>query len=155
MLGDDDFDYAGLLESLEAFRVPTFDLPGPSVVLPEWRWPLLRPYNGFGGEQRVRIWQVSRWAQVVGLLRRPEWCSVCDSGSRVGFHNENYAHPWTPIPLCQSCHHAVHRRFSAPGAWGLFQARHSRPGPPLWFTLLPATPIDLAARLRHVTRPER
>lgn len=140
----DSFDYARYLDALKAFRVPAVALPDASVRLKEWRWPLTRPYNGFSGEQRVRIWQLTWWARDVGALPTPMRCAICDSGSHVGFHNESYADPWQPIPLCQACHLAVHRRFSAPAAWGRFQDRHRRPGITQWFELLPTMPIDLA-----------
>jgi hypothetical protein len=143
-MGGVGFDYAHYLQSLEAFRVLPFPLPGAAVKLREWRWPPLRSYNGFSGEQRVRIWQLLCWAQDVGALPTPAWCSICDSGSHVGFHCESYADPWTPIPLCQACHMAVHRRFSAPGAWERFQDQHRRAGVTPWFELLPAVPIDVA-----------
>jgi len=141
------FDYAGYLQSLEAFRV-SFPLPPPSEPMPQWRWPVSRPYNGFTGEQRISIWQVTRWAQNVGLLSWPKVCSVCQSRSQVAFHNENYAHPWTPIPLCHACHMAVHGRFRSAKAWEHLQAQYGPSKRKSWFAFLGVTPVDLASWLR-------
>ncbi len=148
MTEDRGFDYAAYVISLEAFRIAPWPLPDASVRLAAWRWPPLRPYNGFSGERRVRIWQLQVWAQDAGALARPTCCSVCDSGSHVGMHCESYADPWNPIPLCQACHLEVHRRFGAPLAWSRFKARHHRLGKSQWFDLLPARPIDLARWLK-------
>jgi hypothetical protein len=146
-MGDAGFDYASYLATLEEFRVPARLLPDAGVPLREWTWPPLRSYNGFSGEQRVRVWQLQGWAQDVGVLPKPKWCSVCGSGSHVGFHCESYADPWSAIPLCQSCHLAVHRRFREPETWVRFQVRHRRAGPTQWFELLPVTEINLAGWL--------
>ena len=144
-----DFDYVRYLLLLEPLRIPAPPPPGPDDPLAEWVWPLLRPYNGFRGERRLRVWQLHRFAFDAGTLARPEICAVCDSLAHVGFHSENYADPWTPIPLCHACHTTVHGRFRFPDAWPRFQARHHRPGVVQWFDLLPATPIDLAGWLRR------
>jgi len=142
-----DFDYPGYLPLLEPFRVPAPPAPGPHARLAEWRWPPLRSYNGFSGEQRVWVWQLQRWALDAGTLVRPKVCAVCSSRSRVSLHSENYADPLVSIPLCHTCHMAVHGRFRHPDAWARFQERHHQRGVEQWFDVLPATPIDLAGWL--------
>ena len=147
------FDCAHYLTLLEPFRVPAPPLPGPDAHLPVWRWSASNPYNGFSGELRERVWQLQVWAYKAGTLARPKACALCASGSRVVFHSENYADPWTSIPLCQGCHMAVHGRFRYPAAWARFQARHHRPGVEHWLDLLPITPIDLAGWLTAGNAP--
>lgn len=142
------FDFEHYLTLLEPFRVPAPPLPGPDARLAEWRWPPLRPYNGFSGELRVRVWQLQRFALDAGTLARPQVCSVCRSRAHVGFHNETYADPWNIIPLCHACHMAVHGRFRHPDAWARFQTQHHRSGEEQWFEMLPGTLIALDGRLR-------
>ena len=142
-----DFAYERYLALLEPFRLPPVPCPLPDARLPEWQWQPLRSYNGFGGEQRVQVWQLQRWAFDTGALPRPQVCSVCASGLQVGLHSENYADPWVSIPLCHACHMAVHGRFRHADAWARFQTRHHRRGVEQWFDVLPATPIDLAGWL--------
>lgn len=141
------FDYCHYLTLLEPFRVPAPPMPGPEVRLRKWAWQPSPPYNGFSGELRILVWQLQCWAFDIGALTRPKACSLCGSGSRVVYHSENYADPWTSIALCQGCHMCVHGRFRHPAAWARFQARHHLPGRVQWFDALPATPIDLAAWL--------
>jgi hypothetical protein len=141
------FDFTRYVTLLEIFRQATPPQPPPDARLAKWAWPPLRPYNGFSGEVRVRVWQLQLGAYDAGALARPTSCALCASGSHVVFHSENYADPWCSIPLCYGCHMSVHGRFRCPGAWGRFQARHHQRGAEQWLDLLPATPIDLAGWL--------
>ena len=141
------FDFARYIALLEVFRQATPPQPPRDARLAKWVWPPLRGYNGFSGEQRVHVWQLQCWAFDAGTLARPKSCSLCASGSHVVFHSENYAEPWTSIPLCHGCHMAVHGRFRCPGAWSRLQARHHQPSVEQWFDVLPPTQIDLAGWL--------
>jgi hypothetical protein len=137
------FDYVHYLTLLEPYRVFAVPMPPPGARLREWRWPPVKPYNGFSGELRVWVWQLQCWAYDTGALARPKACALCGNGSRVVYHSENYADPWTSIALCQGCHMSVHGRFRHPEAWDRFQARHRRHGVKQWFDVLTTTPINL------------
>jgi hypothetical protein len=148
---DEAFDYPGYLSVLELLRQPTLKLPAALPLdLPVWHWPPPRTYNGFTPAERIKGWQLSRWAEAQGVKRRcPKLCSVCRSIQKVGWHSENYYDLLTQIPLCQACHFTVHGRFRQPMAWRSFKDRHGGQTPKRWFEWLPRGPIDLAGYLRN------
>jgi hypothetical protein len=45
-----------------------------------------------------------------GKLVRPSSCSNCNTHCRTEGHHTDYSKPLHIVWLCQSCHHAVHRK---------------------------------------------
>lgn len=98
-------------------------LASGEITAPIWRWPLLRPYGRFSGEERVRGWQLSRLAIQLGYLGEPRNCSICrTSEGKLERHNEDYSRPVLSKPICRSCHRRLHRRFRYPEQWERFIA---------------------------------
>lgn len=123
----------------EPRRVPAF--------YQDSRWPLLRSYSGFSGEERRRGGQLIGWLQAAGCLPRPSRCHICHSRERVGFHSESYYHILRPVMLCNACHMAVHRRHFAWDAWRRIVDGAALTGRE-WFALAPRHGIDIAQHLR-------
>lgn len=96
--------------------------------LPRWGWPMLRPYNGATGEERIRAWQKWRVAELQGWIEPERGCSICGSPGPLQRHNENYFRPFTAKPICRSCHCKVHLRFTRPDRWRAFAAQHRGAG---------------------------
>jgi hypothetical protein len=122
--------------------------------LPDWRWPMLRGYNGFTSPERVFNWRLARWLKNAGALSPPRCCSICSSEEKVALHGENYADLTRSPALCSRCHMALHRRFSLPARWQDIARCHVRRGDE-WFALIPAEAYDLADYLRRTRRSTR
>lgn len=118
---------------------------------PAWRYPLLGPYNGFTGEQRVRAWQLGTWLLRRGRLSVASCCDLCGGSSRLGRHSENYADVQRAITICGGCHLALHRRFRQPETWR--QKLSALPSTPKWAIALSLTPIDLPGWLLSTGAP--
>jgi hypothetical protein len=105
----------------------------------------LRPYNGFGSEERLAAGRVIQAAIRDGLLARPSQCSVCrvehKSGARLFCHLEDYRQPLAVYPICGRCHFFLHARFREPERWRGFLAGM----PAGWFKLLT---LDPKSRMR-------
>jgi hypothetical protein len=153
---EEAFDYEGYLRVLDALRRPVLTLAVAKIVpLPNWRWPPPQHYNGFTPDERIRGWQLNRWAETSGLMAGSDKaCSVCRSIQKVGWHAENYYDLFTQIPLCQACHFMVHARFRQPLAWRRFNERYGRKCSKAWFEWLPRGPINLAGHLRLERGPQ-
>lgn len=74
------FNPAPLLASLPYRLQPP--PPQPGARFPEWKWPLLPPYNGFSGNERVGVWQVATWLKQHNILALA--CELCGSDHRLG-----------------------------------------------------------------------
>jgi hypothetical protein len=76
----------------------------------------LGDYNGFSGAQRVLAdWKI-KIAIDLGLIPKPEKCSVCGTEEgRIDYHNEDYGRPLQTVAICMTCHMALHRRDHSPG----------------------------------------
>ncbi|MEC5408053.1 FAD-binding oxidoreductase [Paraburkholderia sp. MPAMCS5] len=58
------------------FVTLVFDKPQTVFRLPQWGWPVTRPYNGFSGGARILGWQLMRFYQQNGWLHYDDVCSV-------------------------------------------------------------------------------
>lgn len=96
--------------------------------VPRWGFPMLRPFNGYSGPERVRGWQITRVGGTMGLISWPNRCSICDAADRIGLHSELYGRPLLSQPICRSCHFHVHRRFRQPERWQAFLRQHGHLG---------------------------
>ncbi|RYF80469.1 MAG: hypothetical protein EOO29_13825 [Comamonadaceae bacterium] len=73
-------------------------------------------YNGYSGETRLIADRKIKVAIELGLIPKPNECSVCASTSgRIDYHAENYARPLLVAPICQKCHLALHNRLRGGG----------------------------------------
>jgi len=130
--------------------LPSYRLREPRIVPPlyrESRWPLLRSYNGFSGEERRRGGQLIGWLQAAGCLPRPTRCDICGSRERVGSHSETYAHVQRVVSICPACHRALHLRPWQWDAWRRIVDRAAVTGNE-WFAVMPRHGIDIAQHLR-------
>jgi hypothetical protein len=112
-----------------------------------WRWATLPSYNGFTHEERVRGGQLIWWFLDNGWMARATRCSISGSTERIQYHCENYYAPWEPIPLSQTVHFALHKRFRQPDAWRRIVDAYAISGDE-WFCRLAMEPVDLASELR-------
>lgn len=147
-----------------AARVETFYAPGLLLSLPklalkplpdnvvrpplrQWTWPALKPYLGFTSDERIRLWQFQWWLMDLGVLAKDKKCNICKAFDyRTVYHAENYYDFSTCVPLCWSCHSALHKRASNRKWWDIV-SYHSRSGSE-WFTRLPPVEFDMAAWVR-------
>ena len=104
------------------------------VLAPDWKWKAPNSYNGYSGEARIAGWKKVKIAVKLGLLPKPDQCSVCLSSPAGQFHNENYDRPLTAKPICPSCHRILHQRFRYPSSWSCLLQLYQRPG--AWFNEL-------------------
>ncbi|HHT9007275.1 TPA: hypothetical protein ACT5B2_003405 [Burkholderia cenocepacia] len=102
------------------FVTLAFDKPQTVFRLPQWHWPVLRPYNGFSGSARIRGWQLNRFYRQNGWLRYEGMCSVTGAVGDVGLHNEDYSKPWAAYPVSKRAHSLIHTRARFPKAWAAF-----------------------------------
>lgn len=82
------------------------------LSLPVWKWPPMKPYNGFSHPERVRHWQGMHLAIRIKLIEPPSAhvCRMCGATERIQYHTEDYTTLEALDPLCQRCHFAVHRK---------------------------------------------
>lgn len=104
--------------------------------LPQWRWPLIGPYNGFSGGARVRGWQLIAFYRQNGWLRYDDACSVTGTVGGVALHNEDYSRPWAAYPVSKRAHTLIHTRTRFSKAWADFLATEALPD--TWARALPA-----------------
>ncbi|MBT2793472.1 hypothetical protein J7I88_22695 [Paraburkholderia strydomiana] len=117
------------------FVTLTFDKPQTVFRLPQWRWPVTRPYNGFSGGARIRGWQLNRFYRQNGWLRYDDVCSVTGTVGDMGLHNEDYSRPWAAYPVSKRAHTLIHTRARFPKAWVAFLANEALPD--TWAKTLP------------------
>ncbi len=98
---------------------------------PQWRYPMLKPYRGFSGAQRIAGWQHVWVARAMGLLPSPAICSVCLRACQGQYHCEDYSSPLDAKPVCRSCHQIIHRRFHSRPRWADHLKQFGRPR--AWF----------------------
>lgn len=107
------------------FVTLAFDKPQTVFRLPQWRWPVTRPYNGFSGGARIRGWQLISFYQRNGWLHYDDVCSVTGTAGSVGLHNEDYSRPWDAYPVSKRAHTLIHTRARFPKAWASFLANEA------------------------------
>jgi hypothetical protein len=138
-------------------RFPYYDI-SPDVVKPQlrqWKWPEMRPYLGFSHVERVRLWQFQWWMITVGAQQTNKVCNICGKFDyKTVFHSENYYDYATCVPLCHSCHMALHRR-GLGRKWDDIVQKYTRTGDEWFANLLPMS-FDMAGYMRdtfgeHVT----
>jgi hypothetical protein len=142
------------------FVTLAFDKPQTVFRLPQWRWPVTRPYNGFSGGARIRGWQLNRFYRQNGWLHYDGVCSVTGAAGDVGLHNEDYSRPWAAYPVSKRAHTLIHTRARFSKAWANFLANEALSD--TWAkTLLPDGGVSIADRdcgvvhlLEHAPHPE-
>lgn len=87
-----------------------------------WGSYVLKTYNGFTHEQRVRKWQTLNLAVQMGLEQPAHLspCSVCGISGGPGviaYHSEDYGSMSGHHPICKGCHTRAHNRFTNPQGW--------------------------------------
>lgn len=109
------------------------------VPIPVWKWPHLKPYNGFSHDQRIKIWQAVKLAIEMGLMPHPSTgqCEICRARHNLCYHSEDYR-VLNPHIVCQRCHRLIHQRFKTPDAWQAHVNRYHQHG--AWFSVLSVTP---------------
>lgn len=111
------------------------------------RWPLLKPYNGFSGEERRRGGQLAVWLLAAGCVALPPRCDVCARSEPLQLHNDSYYHVGRTPSLCARCHRALHLRPWQWDAWRRIVDKADISGGE-WFALLPRYGLDIAEHLR-------
>ena len=99
----------------------------------------LGPYNGYSGDLRVQADRKIKIAIELGLIPKPEQCTVCGSKEgRIDYHNEDYSHPLRTVAICMKCHMALHNRNRSPGYSASWDKRVREYGDgSKWFEHLP------------------
>lgn len=110
-------------------------------------WPLLKPFNGFSGEERRRGGQLAGWLVAAGCIAVPAQCDICGSRGSVALHGEVYYDVTRDPALCGPCHKAVHLRPWQWEAWRRIVDASVVTGRE-WFALAPRRGLDLAQHLR-------
>lgn len=94
---------------------------------------MLRTYNGFDHDARMRAYRWAKEARLAGQHPVPRTrCDACGGWGGVRGHSEDYSEPYGRhigfFSLCTCCHQMVHGRFSNPGRWDRYRAeiRHRR-----------------------------
>ena len=111
------------------------------------RYPLLRNYNGFSGEERRRGGQLAGWLQAAGCLTLASQCDICGSAGPLAQHGEVYFDVSRNPTLCRPCHRLIHLRFYRWNDWARLVHASSVTGAE-WFALIPRHPLDIAKHLR-------
>ena len=96
----------------------------------------MRPYNGYGGKERILKAEARRRRRADGLPAHPKGpCALCgDPTVLLEAHAEDYSLPycWDPpaeYALCRTCHkNKLHKRFSNPSDWKAWKAHVRRGG---------------------------
>lgn len=146
MTGRTTFDIDEYLAALpvQQFSTPMSNAPSRYQVS---RWPLLKSYNGFSGEERRRGGQLAVWLLAAGCVALPPKCDICVSSEPLGLHNEGYYHVGRTPALCRNCHKAIHLRQWQWGAWRKIVDASAITGRE-WFALAPRYGLDIARHLR-------
>jgi len=122
--------------------------------LREWKWSILKPYNGFSNVERIHVWQLQSWFTDNGWWEKPTVCAISGRTDHVAWHSENYYDwPHSSFPVQQGIHLALHNRFKNSKTWLGIVSQYAVKGDE-WFARLSLEPIDLAAQLRAEHGPE-
>lgn len=97
-------------------------------TFPRWVWPVLGPYAGSSGYERIRSWQVEGFLVRNGWLLQAQRCSITGGAKSVVFHSEDYLAPWKPLPVTRGVHIRIHQRFRHPNGWRAFLEAFAAPG---------------------------
>jgi hypothetical protein len=93
---------------------------------------VLKAYNGFSHNQRIRALYWLRSEYAAGRRTRPLICDACgQTEGPIDAHSEDYSEPFGDHigkhGLCYRCHMMIHCRFKHPQAWKTYR-RHIREG---------------------------
>jgi len=93
---------------------------------------VLKTYNGFHHNQRMRALYWLRGEYAAGRRQRPLGCDACGQTEGViEAHSEDYSEPFGDhigrFGLCYRCHMALHCRFKNLEAWETYK-QHIRDG---------------------------
>ena len=137
-------------EYLAALPVQPLSAPRPDAPARYQvsRWPLLKPYNGFSGEERRRGGQLAVWLLVAGCVALPAQCDICARREPLQLHNETYYHVGRTPSLCSRCHKSIHLRQWQWKAWCNIVDASATTGRE-WFALMPRYGLDIAQHLRN------
>ncbi|WP_417320958.1 hypothetical protein [Emcibacter sp.] len=144
------YDYELLLSLLPRHKI-YWPKTTPKVALPQWRWPPLKPYNGFTSDERIMNWQLGRMLLDAGMIRKPKTCDICGEVKPLGFHSENYHCIRMDPFLCKDCHRILHQRFRYPDKWLELVDRHQQMVP-TWYAIISVVPIDMAGYLKMISK---
>jgi hypothetical protein len=83
---------------------------------------VLKTYNGFGHDQRMRALYWLRAEYAAGRRKPPLFCDACgQTEGSIDAHSEDYSEPFGDHigrhGLCYRCHMMIHCRFNNPEAW--------------------------------------
>lgn len=124
----------------------------------EWSsdWAIMKPYNGFTHEERVKDWKVLWYLREMKLVPTyPKRCSICDRSDDVSYHGENYYAPEKVYAVCKPCHFILHKRFYKPEPFIELIKQHGvGDKADAWFTKLSLEPFDMAAKSRAEFGPD-
>lgn len=136
-------------EYLAALPVQPLSAPRPDAPrrYPATRWPLLKAYNGFTGEERRRGGQLAVWLLAAGCVALPARCDICARSEPLQLHSESYYHIGRTPSICRRCHRAIHLRPWHWDAWRRIVDEAAITGRE-WFALAPRYGLDIAAHLR-------
>ncbi len=142
-----EFDIDAYIDALPRHRLqsPRQDAPTRYQVS---RFPLLKAYNGFSGEERRRGGQLAGWLLAAGCLTVRKHCDVCGIQGQHALHGENYYDVTRDPTLCRPCHRAIHMRFYRWGDWCKTVEASAVTGVE-WFARIPRHGIDIAQHLRN------
>ena len=93
---------------------------------------MLKTYNGFNHDQRMRALRWLKIEYAAGRRTRPFRCDACGQDEGViEAHSEDYSEPFGDHigqnGLCYRCHMMIHNRFKNPEAWTIYK-QHIRQG---------------------------
>lgn len=137
-------------EYLAALPVQPLSAPRPDAPTRYGvtRYPLLKSYNGFSGEERRRGGYLALWLLAAGCVALPPQCDVCGSKEPLQLHSESYYHVGRTPSICRSCHKAIHLRPWQWSAWRRIVDASATTGRE-WFALMPRYGLDIAQHLRN------
>lgn len=131
--------------------LPVRHISSPRFHVPRYyqtsSWPLLKPFNGFSGEERRRGGQLAGWLLAAGCITLPARCDICASPEPLSLHGETYYDASRCAALCSRCHRTLHLRSYRWDAWRRLVDASSVTGEE-WFALAPRNGLDLALHLR-------
>jgi hypothetical protein len=93
---------------------------------------LLKTYNGFDHDQRMKGFRWLQGEYAAGRRTKPIICDACGQTEQpITAHSEDYSEPFGDHigqhGLCYRCHMMIHCRFKAPEAWETYKL-HIRQG---------------------------
>ena len=87
---------------------------------------VLKTYNGFDHNQRMKGYRWLQGEYAAGRRARPTVCGACgQTEGPIDAHSEDYSEPFGEHigrhGLCYRCHMAIHCRLKNPEAWTIYK----------------------------------